>query len=1215
MSSTFDTVQKDLVRAAMRDIPERASNSPTNPRKPDVEYESYGFVGEESRVHFEFRARRTAHDRTKMRVAIEVCIVVVGVSCAAIAGGMNLAAANIHRGVSSLVEYAMWPTDEAGEEPRRVLAFVVYLCANGAIVLVATQLTCWAPAAALSGLPKLKSFLNGADISGGLLSVRTLLSKLVGTTLVVATGLPLGKEGPMVHIGALVAALTTKLPGAASLPELHLPVAQREWVGMGAAAGVAAAFNAPFSGILYSFEEVCSHWSAVLTWRSFVCAVVVSLTFELLVELADGQLARGFGIYYDTSASYELFDAAAFFWVIVVACVGGVLGGVYNLTVVGLRRRRKAVHRGRWRRVTMTLEAVVVSAVCFSTYFWAPSAFSCEPCPETIGSHHRQLSESSAGSSGSISSSGRGSTCAYGGHEPHVRYDCDDGEHNPLATLMLGGQEGQIIHLLSRQPADAATVFSTKVLTVFLSAYYPLACATFGIHMPSGNFVPGIVIGASSGRLIGELLQQEGLAGEWTPGAFALIGAAAVLSSMTRMSLTLAAILIEVAKDVRLMPATMLSLTVARVVGNLICNSFDEEMMAADSLPFLDESPPEHLAMITARDTMQEDIVTLPEKVKVRALLQLLQKNTHNGFPVVSQSQSPRPPGQGGGPGSPSSPASKGAAPNTKVLRGLILRRQLLVLLSNRVWIYARHEFSLKELQTFVAAGALDGHDPNIDGLEADPEATLDLRPYMDPSPVTVSELMPLSRVYRFFNQLGIRHLPVVDDNHRLVGIITRKDLHVGAMESTLIAHRRAEVKSRLANLFTRASRASQSDTMDPSTDAFKLSVPPSACNTIAPSASPSECAGPRPPTFPRDLAPKKQYQALVQRYSLPNPKLRHSVSDLCAAAVSGDIDELRHLIQDGLSVDQCDYDKRTALHLAASEGLLQEVQVLIDELGANPSVVDRWGGTPLDDAIRSGHGAVAALLQARGGAHGLTEKMGLPALSGDDLCHAASQGDYERVRLLVGQGLCIDQGDYDKRTALHLAASEGLLEEVQHLIDDLGANPSVVDRWGGTPLDDATRSGHEAVVELLNSRGAAHGLTGNLGAHDPAADLCYATVKGDAERVRQIVREGCSIDQGDYDKRTALHLAASEGVLAMVKMLVEELGANPSPRDRWGSTPLDDATGMGHEEVVNFLLAHGATRSNPPNAHEHRDMDGGATTLSARPRPIASEATRWLSC
>ena len=58
--------------------------------------------------------------------------------------------------------------------------------------------------------------------------------------------------------------------------ETRLPSAQRNWVGVGCAAGVAAAFNAPLGGILYSFEEVCSHWSQSLTWRAFMCVVVVS---------------------------------------------------------------------------------------------------------------------------------------------------------------------------------------------------------------------------------------------------------------------------------------------------------------------------------------------------------------------------------------------------------------------------------------------------------------------------------------------------------------------------------------------------------------------------------------------------------------------------------------------------------------------------------------------------------------------------------------------------------------------------------------------------------------------------------------------------------------------------------------------------------------------------------------------------------------------------
>ena len=78
--------------------------------------------------------------------------------------------------------------------------------------------------------------------------------------------------------------------------EVRVPSAQRNWVGIGCAAGVAAAFNAPCGGILYSFEEVCSHWSAQLTWRSFKCAVVMSLTYAFCVDISDGELTAGYDI-------------------------------------------------------------------------------------------------------------------------------------------------------------------------------------------------------------------------------------------------------------------------------------------------------------------------------------------------------------------------------------------------------------------------------------------------------------------------------------------------------------------------------------------------------------------------------------------------------------------------------------------------------------------------------------------------------------------------------------------------------------------------------------------------------------------------------------------------------------------------------------------------------------------------------------------------------
>ena len=66
-------------------------------------------------------------------------------------------------------------------------------------------------------------------------------------------------------------------------------------------------------------------------------------------------------------------------------------------------------------------------------------------------------------------------------------------------------------------------------------------------------------------------------------------------------------------------------------------------------------------------------------------------------------------------------------------------------------------------------------------------------------------------------------------------------------------------------------------------------------------------------------------------------------------------------------------------------------------------------------------------------------------------------------------------------------------------------------------------------------------------------------------------------VNVGDYDRRTPLHLAASAGHLSIVQYLVEN-GVDINPRDRWGSTPLNDAK---DSAIVEYLLAHGAEKGN----------------------------------
>lgn len=84
-------------------------------------------------------------------------------------------------------------------------------------------------------------------------------------------------------------------------------------------------------------------------------------------------------------------------------------------------------------------------------------------------------------------------------------------------------------------------------------------------------------------------------------------------------------------------------------------------------------------------------------------------------------------------------------------------------------------------------------------------------------------------------------------------------------------------------------------------------------------------------------------------------------------------------------------------------------------------------------------------------------------------LCWAAAQGDLREVQQLVARGVDLDGADYDGRTAMHLAASEGQESIVEYFLR-LGARPDPVDRWGGTPLTDAKRHGHAAVAQLLEA-------------------------------------------------------------------------------------------------------------------------------------------------
>ncbi len=103
---------------------------------------------------------------------------------------------------------------------------------------------------------------------------KTMFIKAFGVMLAVAGGLFVGKEGPMIHIGAVIAAGLSQgritwfgLSSRAFRP-FRNDAEKRDFVSAGAAAGVAAAFGAPVGGLLFTLEEGASFIFQRLTWNT-----------------------------------------------------------------------------------------------------------------------------------------------------------------------------------------------------------------------------------------------------------------------------------------------------------------------------------------------------------------------------------------------------------------------------------------------------------------------------------------------------------------------------------------------------------------------------------------------------------------------------------------------------------------------------------------------------------------------------------------------------------------------------------------------------------------------------------------------------------------------------------------------------------------------------------------------------------------------------------
>ncbi|KAK3007418.1 hypothetical protein RJ639_015191 [Escallonia herrerae] len=191
----------------------------------------------------------------------------------------------------AIVGSNLCPIESLDYESALSLSLLLYTSSNFGLTLFSCVITALvAPEAAGSGIPEVKAYLNGVD-APAIFSIRTLFVKIVGSITAVSASLHVGKAGPMVHIGACIAAIM----GQGGSKKYWLTWKwlrffkndrdRRDLVTCGSAAGIAAAFRAPVGGVLFALEEMaswyCQHVNPSALLKGTACKILLACLISI----------------------------------------------------------------------------------------------------------------------------------------------------------------------------------------------------------------------------------------------------------------------------------------------------------------------------------------------------------------------------------------------------------------------------------------------------------------------------------------------------------------------------------------------------------------------------------------------------------------------------------------------------------------------------------------------------------------------------------------------------------------------------------------------------------------------------------------------------------------------------------------------------------------------------------------------------------------------
>ena len=328
-------------------------------------------------------------------------------------------------------------------------------------------------------------------------------------------------------------------------------------------------------------------------------------------------------------------------------------------------------------------------------------------------------------------------------------------------------------------------------------------------------------------------------------------------------------------------------------------------------------------------------------------------------------------------------------------------------------------------------------------------------------------------------------------------------------------------------------------------------------------------------------------------------------VADAANAAQSRDIDALKNLVKQRADLNAAQPDGTTALHWAAHWNDFETVTLLL-RAGANVKAVNRYGATPLSEAVVAGSSAmIEALLNAGASPKTLTSEDGETVLM-----TASRAGNVDAVRILLDRGADVNvKESYKGQTALMWAASERHPEVVKLLMAH-GAD------WKVRSVDRETKPPRLSAASSISpiARG---GFTA----------LLFSAREGDIESARAMLDAGVDINYGDIDNSTALVVSIMNKQYTFSKFLLDR-GADVNVVDAAGRTALYAIVDIRNEdwstlpnrkgedplpslEILKQILAKNPnvdaalTRPLPGRS----GMDSGDTSLGAGSTPLMRAA------